>query len=235
MAVVKKFSFDRVFDAERAVARRPKKEAPPPEPTFSRAELAAAREQGFAEGREAGAAEALASIEQATAAALAEIGHALATLAPVVAGGVQRCREDAIGIARAAARRMGERAAGDAALTVVESVVAEILPRIVDEPRVVVRVNDTLLDALQQRVPAVAANCGFPGSLILLGERGLGRPDCRIEWADGGAEYDSARLCRDIDEIIDRYRAEIAAGGAGEATAAAGAAEPTSSEEQPHG
>lgn len=235
MVAAKKFWFDRVFDAEVRPARREtQKEAPPPEPTYTRAEIAAAREQGFVEGREAGAAEALASIESSAASALAEIGRALESLAPVIGEGLQRCRQDAIGIARAATSKLVERSAAEGALAAVENVVAEVLPRIIDEPRIVVRINDALLDALQQRLPEVATNAGFPGSLILLGERELKRPDCRIEWADGGAEYDTAGLWREVDEIIERYCAEIGAAGAGP-SATAVCAEQTNSEEHAHG
>ena len=246
MAAVKKFGFDQVFDAPRESApRKEKKETPPPEPTFSEADLAVAGERGFSEGREAGRAEALASIENAAAAALAQINQALAALGPVVGDTAERCRQDAIGIARAVTRKLIEPSARSSALTTVEGVIAEVLPRIIDEPRVVIRVSDELLDPLQQRLSAITANCGFPGSLILLAEGDLPRPDCRIEWADGGADYDSERLWKEIDGIIERYRAEIGAGGTGaertpdgdpgQAMIEADPAEQTDSEEQPNG
>lgn len=238
MVAIRKFSFDQVFDSvDRPARRAPEKEAPPPEPVFSQADLAAARDRGFSEGREAGAADALASVENAAATALAQIGEALASLAPVVSDAVQRCRRDAVGIARTVTRKMVEQSASDSAMTAVEAVISKVLPRIIDEPRVVVRVSDDLLDPLQQRLSAVSKTCGFPGSLILLAERDLRRPDCRIEWSDGGAEYDSGKLWSEIDDIIERYRAEIAAGDhrAGQPVSNPAPAEQTNSEEHADG
>lgn len=238
MVAIRKFSFDQVFDSvERPARREPETEAPPPEPVFSRADLAAARDRGFSEGREAGAADALASVEHAAATTLAQINEALAALAPALGDAVQRCRQDAVGIAHAVTRKMIEQSDSDSAMTAVEAVISKVLPRIIDEPRVVIRVSDALLDPLQQRLSAVSESCGFPGSLILLAERDLQRPDCRIEWSDGGAEYDSGALWSEIDDIIERYRAEIAAGdrGAVRPVTDPAPAEQTNSEEHADG
>jgi flagellar assembly protein FliH len=226
MTSVTKFSFENSFDAVDLAERRVAEEAaPPPPPTYSEAELAAARCNGFAEGHEAGTAEALRSLENTVAQALGAISDQLGSIAPLYRGMLESSRAEAIGIAGAIARKFVAGQAVDGVLSAVESVIAAILPRVMDEPRIVIRVSDALLDPLRERIPAITGRSGFPGSLILLAEPALSGPDCRIEWADGGAEHDSGSLWSEIDGLIERYVAGIGidddspASGAGDATA----------------
>jgi len=210
MSTATKFSFDKTFDAIDPVARRkPEKETPPPEPTFSAEQVAAARAKGFDDGHKAGLAESASSLENAATQALQDIAAQLASLGPICQAGLDVCRRDAIAIAQAVARRTVEASAQETALRTIENVLAATLARLIDEPRVVIRVHNDLLDPLQTRMSSVTEKCGFPGSVILLAEPGLQIPDCRIEWADGGAEYSSHAVLSEIDTLIERYRAGI--------------------------
>jgi len=210
MSAATKFSFDTTFDAVRPVMRRkPEKETPPPEPTFSAEQVAAARAEGFDDGHKAGLAESASSLESAATQALDNIAGQLASLGPICQAGLDLCRRDAIAIAQAVARRTVEASAQETALRTIETVLADTLARLIDEPRVVIRVHNDILDPLQLRLSSVTEKCGFPGSIILLAEPGLEIPDCRIEWADGGAEYSSHAMLSEIDTLIERYRAGI--------------------------
>jgi flagellar assembly protein FliH len=73
-----------------------------------------------------------------------------------------------------------------------------------DEPRLVVRVADALLDPLNESLQAARSSAGFEGKIVLLADDSVANGDIRIEWADGGAERDSTRLWREIDEIVAR-------------------------------
>ena len=210
MSDATKFSFDTSFDmADPAAGQIPKQESAPPEPTYSAAELAAARAEGFNEGRQAGIAESSASLESAATQALNDMAIQLSTLGPICQSGLERCRHDAIGIAHAITRRTVEMFAQETALQVIENVLGEMLTRVIDEPRVVIRVHNDLLDTLQQHMSSVTEKCGFPGSVILLAEPDLQIPDCRIEWADGGAEFSSDSVLTEIETLIEQYRAGI--------------------------
>lgn len=212
MTAVTKFSFDTTFDMTDAPASHmPEQESAPPEPTFSAADLAAARAEGFDDGHRAGLAEGSAALEIAATDASNNIAAQLASLGPVCQTGLDRCRHDAIGIAKAVTRQTVELFAQDTALQVIEKVLADVLARVIDEPRVVIRVHNDILDSLQPRMSLVTAQCGFPGSVILLAEPGIQVPDCRIEWADGGAEYCHEEILTVIDDLIERYRAGIGA------------------------
>jgi len=210
MSAVTKFSFDTTFDMpDPLIGHRQEQESAPPEPTFSAAELAAARTEGFKDGHQAGFAESSGSLESAAAQALNDIVTRLATLGPICQAGLDRCRHDAIGIAHAVTRRTVELSAQETALQVIENVLGDVLSRVIDEPRVVIRVHNNLLDRLQLRMSSVTEKCGFPGSVILLAEPNLQIPDCRIEWADGGAEYSNESVLTEIDTVIERFRAGI--------------------------
>ena len=206
MAATTKFKFDTIFEAEdQCQAPEQLEEAAPPEPIYNEAELAVAREQGFADGHQAGFAEAQLTHQSTEATALTSIAQQIAALGPVYSEAMQRCQRDAIGIARAVSAKMVEKTMNGRALDAVEPVITDILSRILDEPRVVIRVSDTLLDPLQQRLSGLLEQSGFSGSLVLLAENGLQGPDCKIEWADGGAEYETETHWREIDDVIDRY------------------------------
>jgi flagellar assembly protein FliH len=214
MPAATKFSFDTTFDlAEPVDARKAEQEAPPPEPTFSAEELAAARAEGFDAGQQSAFEASNASLESAVSQALSDIAGQLAALGPACQSGLDQCRREAIGIAHAIGRKMVETSARDTALQAIEDIVGTMLTRVIDEPRVVIRVHNDILDTLQQRMASVTASSGFPGSVILLSEPDMEIADCRIEWADGGGDFSIDAVLAEIDTMIGRYRAGIGVGG----------------------
>jgi len=214
MPVATKFSFDTTFDlVDPATGHMPEPEAPPPEPTYSAEELAAARAEGFDDGHQAALAESNASLDRSAAQALSDIATQLASLGPVCRSGLDQCRHEAIGIAHAIGRKMVETSARDSALQAIEEILGAMLSRVLDEPRVVIRVHNDILDTLQDRMSSVTDGCGFPGSVILLSEPDMEIADCRIEWADGGADCSIGPVLAEIDTMIERYRAGIGTGG----------------------
>jgi flagellar assembly protein FliH len=207
MATVRKFQFDVEFDAA-GRAPAPKREAepsPPPPPSYSEEELAAASQAAFQQGRAAGAAEAARAAEASAAAALATLAAALAEARPGLEAALDRCRTEALTLAATVARKLVPSLLARDAVVAVESVLTDLLPQVVGEPRLVIRANDALIDALKQSVEALAARAGYAGRIILLGDGRLAGADCRIEWADGGAEHDTERLSREIAATIDRF------------------------------
>ncbi|MGE5147082.1 MAG: flagellar assembly protein FliH, partial [Candidatus Eiseniibacteriota bacterium] len=116
----------------------------------------------------------------------------------------QATTEAAIRVALAVLRKILPSIERRDALPEIEAVFAECLPRAIDEPRIVFRVPDALLDALKGRVDEVAQRAGFRGKVVLLSDDGLGASDCRIEWADGGAERSVDRIWKDVEELVGR-------------------------------
>jgi len=106
----------------------------------------------------------------------------------------------AVGIARKVVPELAQRNA----MNEIEALVTDCLRHLAEEPRVVVRVHDQFLDGLQGRIDELAQLSAFPGSIVLIADDGLAAGDCRVEWADGGAERDGGRLWKEIDAAIGR-------------------------------
>lgn len=214
MAQVRRFTFDTCFPDEAPDAAPVAEEVvepvvieplPPPEPTFSAAELAAARAAGYGDGHAAGVKEAMASTERQVAQALAALAERLAAADAALAEiGDARMRE-AVAVAAAVAAKLTPEIVRDHAVTAIEAFVAECLAQAADEPQIVVRVADPLLDALRARIDPLVAATAFRGKLILIADPSVAVPDCRVEWADGGASTGYARAPQAIDAMVERY------------------------------
>ena len=54
------------------------------------------------------------------------------------------------------------------------------------------RVNDALYAAAKEKLDDIVRAKSFEGRLVVLAEPDIALGDCRIEWADGGINRDSA-------------------------------------------
>jgi flagellar assembly protein FliH len=195
-----KFLFDVSFDGPPdARARGP---VTPAEPRVGRAELAAAEAAAHAQGHAAGTAEAVAAHQHRVAAALDALGeHAAMLLAD--RGAAQRDAELlAIELTRTIVGKLFPALTRKNGLAEIAALVTQCMREAVDEPRLVLRVPDALFEAAQQQIAPLAASTGYPGKLVILGDEALAGSDCRIEWADGGAERDTARTRQEIDSTL---------------------------------
>ncbi len=211
MAPVHKFLFDTSFDQVRPPEPKPEaSSAPvePPEPSFTESDLAAAREEGVAAGRAAAAAEAQATIERATATALEDIGRGLDTLIRAQTEAGESFLRTALETAVAITRKLHPELARRHGLVEVEGVLGHCLETLRDEPRLVIRVEDGLLDPLGAQIETLTRSAGFEGRVVLLADETIAPGDCRVEWADGGAERNSAALWEDIETAIRRALAD---------------------------
>jgi len=198
-----RFTFDRSFDAppEPVAVATPD---PPPE-TFSREELDAARAAGWQDGHAAGLEEAQASLEASVAASLSHLGVALADLMARHTETLLRIRANATELASEVGQKLARALIGAAPLGEIEHLLAECLSDMGDEPRLVVRLPDPLVDALREKIDGLASAAGFAGQIVLLGDPNLQGSDARIEWAHGGAERNTQLLQAAIDEAVARY------------------------------
>ena len=203
MSMSEKFLFETSFepeDMDESVMPGQK----PAKPKFSEEDLEKARAEGSAAGKESGRQEAMESIEQQISQALSAISERLTGLSQAQVQASERQTRGAIEAALTIMRKMFPHLAARHGLAEIESVVCDCLERLRTEPRIVIRVADSLLDQVEQRVSQLAAHAGFDGKIVFLSQEGLQLGDIRVEWADGGAERDSSRLWREIDQIIAR-------------------------------
>lgn len=203
MSTPRKYMFDASFDQPQApVAVLVNK--PPPEPTFTGAEVEAARATGLEEGRAAALAEASAAVERQLAAAT----ESLASGVPALLARDGEIRNDverrAIELLRGVVARTFPVLAQRTSIDEIETLVTDCLREAFEEPRVVLRVPQRLFDPIRDRLGALAQQTGFAGKFVLLADDALGPADCRLEWADGGAERVTDRLAREIDAVLER-------------------------------
>lgn len=215
MSVVRKFLFDTDFDDE-GVATHPRRveepapppppaePEPPPPPTFSEAELQAARDQAFAAGRTAGTREAEAATGRKLAAAVQAAASGLQALEQQMRREAEERHREAIRVAMTVAARVLPEMAARNGMAEVEGLFRECMGFLLEEPRVTVRVADALAEAARERLEAVAGTSGFEGRLLVLGDAAMAVGDCRVEWAEGGAERNFARVWQDIETVLER-------------------------------
>lgn len=202
MAAISKFLFDRDFDAEENMART----APQSEmPRYTGAELEEARAAAHMEGFAAGQAAAENEIARRVADTADAIGVKLKhVLSESTKYHETRARE-AVVAATEIVRRLLPVLGKREAMAEIEALIADCLGRLHDEPRLVIRVTDELLDPIRQRIDQLTGAAGFTGRVIFLADDTLKAGDVRIEWADGGADRDSTALWRDIENAIQRF------------------------------
>lgn len=205
MAQPAKFLFDRNLEP-RAQASEP------PEAVLERrlrrqfeSELALARQGEYARGREEGAEAARQSLEARTLEAAGELVASAESLMQRLEQECRAVRKDAVELALAAAERLAGELVRREPTALLEGLFADCLEHLRSEPHIAVRVNDDLAEPLEKAVSAIAAERGFAGRIVVLGDPETARGDCRIEWADGGIERDFDALRASIVRIVQRY------------------------------
>lgn len=207
METTQKFLFENCFDLATPFEAEVEEEENiiPPPPTFSEEEIAVARAQGFVEGRTEGTAEMQTSLDNRIADLVGSMVEQLRQLDAAQTAAAQTAELRLMGLAGAIARKVVPPIVRDTAQHSVEEVIRECLPKLMDEPRVVIRIHPTLMDQLREKIDTLAAKSGFAGDIILLPDDDFSEADCLVEWADGGAEKSTADLWADIDRIMDAY------------------------------
>jgi len=179
-------------------------EPPPPPPMFTEEDVNVARDMAYEEGRRRGLTEAADSATQQTSVALAAIAAQMADLAARQVEAGEEASRNAVRVALAAFKKMLPSLADATAIDEIVRVVGEVVGQVLDEPRIIVRVATALAEPLRARLDEVADSHGFEGRVVLQPDARLATGDCRIEWADGGAQRDQARLAAEIEATIER-------------------------------
>lgn len=211
--LVRRFTFDQSFDEEpfpvkaRGTGRRGASvpdapPAPPAPPVFTREDLQASHEQGYQEGHAAARQEAAESAERATATALERIAAALQGLDRERSEANERtgrlAGEIAVGIARKLLPHLAERHGIDE----VEALVRQSLASLLTPVKITIRVATDAVPPMRERLDLIAAQTGFAGQALVIADPDLGPGDAAVEWGDGGATHDSARIWREIDAAV---------------------------------
>jgi flagellar biosynthesis/type III secretory pathway protein FliH len=190
--------FGEDFDRPRPAAPPP--DPKPPEPVYSAADLQETRAQALREGHAAGLAEA-----DGITAALAR--HALLTIAERL----DTARDEANTVAEEAAEAVA-RLLMDAFATAfpalcarhaegeLRAIVRSVLPRLQEEPSIVVRASPHATQALADEIAAIDPDLIDRVRIVPTDSVPLG--DIRISWRAGNARRDTAGLWAEIENVL---------------------------------
>ncbi len=179
-------------------------EAPPPPPTFSEEEVLAAQQTAFEEGKTAGLQEANAQFEHLIATALTQISQAMPQAFETHMNAQEDHEAHALSVATAVAHKVLPAYAEKHGLEEIIHVVSQCLEPLRSEPRLIVKVHDSLREEVHERLSKLADEIGFDGRVVVMGQEEIVPGDCRVEWSEGGAERKLENLWQLIDEIIER-------------------------------
>ena len=240
MGNAQKFLFEDCFDPSLEVEEEEVvEEIVPPPPTFSEEEIQAAHNKGFVEGRAEGIAEMGQGIDQRITELLEHISGQLDTISLQHAEFAKAAEFRMLSLTSAIARKIVPVIAQEHADAAVSELIRECLPKLMDEPRIVVRVHATQMEELRDKMDELAAKGGFSGDIILLADDELTEADCRVEWADGGAEKSTADTWAEIETSIDNHLSRFCGNTSAEtpppAVEAPDADTPEIAEENPNG
>jgi flagellar assembly protein FliH len=158
------------------------------------AEMHAAEQRGLARGTAEGRRAAEADHGARLAAAL----DSLAAAAEQLLSGADRHRAEVEADAVAFALALGRKLAGEALeaqpLAPIAEAASAAFQHLRGVPHLVVRVNDALVEPVAKLVRQLAADRGFEGRLVVLGEPDIAPSDVRLEWADGGLVREQSRI-----------------------------------------
>ena len=210
MASKAKYLFDMPFDGTKPrVERSYAPKAPPPK--FSAEELEAAKLAAYAEGEAAGRNAAYGEHQQNIERALQAIAGTLAEIAGAEERSRVAARKEATELAAAIARKLAGRLIARQPQDQIEALVLRCMDDMRDEPRLVVRAAESVVQLLDQRVDQLVAQSGFGGKVVLVPDDTMAPTDCRIDWADGSAERNQAALEQEVDQAVERYVAGLQA------------------------
>ena len=175
---------------------------------YTEADLETAKSRAHQEGVAAGLEQARGEAQRLAAQALEEIAGKLAEIQAQIDDQRQEAHKQTVELGYQIAKKLANALIEREPLVEVEAMISESLRELSEqtsEPRVVIWVAETLVAELSQHANTLAARSGFSGQIVALGDPDLTGSDCRVEWADGGAERDSAQLEQAVDAAVARY------------------------------
>ena len=162
---------------------------------------AQAHRKGFALGQ----AQARGEAEQRIAAALGLIADGLSRLDHALNGIEARLETEAVEVAVAVAAKLAPALIAREPFAEISALADECFTQLVSTPHIVVRVAADIFDTAKDKLEEIARAKGLEGRLVVMADAALPAGDCRIEWADGGVNRDSAAALAAIDDVVGRY------------------------------
>lgn len=180
-------------------------------PTFSEDDVAhardAAKKLGYAEGFEAGLAQAN---NEATARArdlahnLSRIGDQLAQLMQQYQSLIDQQASELNMLVLMIARKVAGEAMDKHGTATIEAVVQRCMPIVFGKPRVLIEMAPAMLEAVQATLSEQFEQAGFQGDVEFRPLDGMDEHDIRVNWANGQATRSTAQMWQEIEALLQQ-------------------------------
>jgi flagellar assembly protein FliH len=112
---------------------------------------------------------------------------------------------EAVEVAVAVARKLAPALIAREPFAEISALASGCFRELVSAPHIAVRVNDALYASAREKLEDIVRANHFQGRLVVLAESDIAIGDCRIEWADGGVNRDSAVADAAIGAAVTSY------------------------------
>lgn len=195
-----KFTFENVFDPANAL-HGDKSQAS----QATKEDIIAARQEGYNEGFAAGKNDEELLLSRQTDASLEHISAVLGQLVQNLDHIEQRTSEEARALAMMIANKLVFNLKKIHPTAGIETLIEDSLKQLSHAPHIVIRLNEKQLEPLREKIENISTQLGCSDRVMIVPDPDIEQPDCRIEWADGGIERNTAQMESQIEEIINRY------------------------------
>lgn len=196
-ATLRKFMFERSFDGQ-AGTRVPERKPVTLKPDQYDALKKESYESGFAAGRAAGVDEQTTKLMALLDQVGGKIDQMLNTLQSLQKQSDEGMRQMALAIAR---KFLPDFIARNGTQEI-EAMLADVMTEMVHEPRLVIRINESQFDFLNEKIDTLSTQKAYAGKIVVLADAEVAAGDCRIEWADGGMERNTEGTWSKIENVI---------------------------------
>ena len=164
-----------------------------------------ARKDSLAKGIEEGRAQALGEIEAATKEAILELTQAAQSLFDQRQQLESSLKQEMVHLSYAIASKLSSALIRSKPTAEVQALIEDCLATAAPEPRLVVRVSETICEQIAEELDAMKSATNFTGDIVLIGEPQLAALDCRVEWPDGGSERKHDAVKHEIEDAVQRF------------------------------
>ncbi len=118
---------------------------------------------------------------------------------------IEEVREEAAGIAFAAAKKIAAAALKALPAADVEEALRLAMHQAIAEPRITLRAAPEVAAVIKDRIEAIAQEEGYEGRAMVVADPAIVGADCRIEWRGAGSERSEAAIMAALDTLSERH------------------------------
>ncbi|WND02739.1 FliH/SctL family protein [Temperatibacter marinus] len=193
-----KFTFDKSFDA--GASNRHEEEMSNLREQAD-ADKQSAHQAGFQEGH----AQALSEIESATQAVMEQLHQTTVGLFNEFHTIQNQVSAESAQIAHMVGLQLAENLIKKAPITEIEKLLMGIFDDLRDQPRLIIRVNNDVADAINDRIKELQSRADFEGEIVLAADPAFNPQDIAVEWADGGIKRDFEAIQQTINDKVANF------------------------------